>query len=58
MDLKAYGTFIVGWRLNYGAERNYTELICFFPVCLNLNAQGIASLSGQELAEPLIEFRV
>ena len=30
MDLKAYGTFIVGWRLNYGTERNYTELILFF----------------------------
>ena len=31
MDLKAYGTFIVGLRLNYGTERNYTEL--FFSVC-------------------------
>ena len=26
MDLKAYGTFFVGWRLKYGTERNDTEL--------------------------------
>ena len=32
-DLKAYGTFIVGWRLNYGTGRIDTELFLFFPVC-------------------------
>ena len=50
-DLKAYGTFIIGWRLNYGTERNDTELFLFFPVCLDLNSRGVASLSGHELAE-------
>ena len=44
-DLKAYGTFIIGWRLNYGTERNDTELFLFFPVCLDLNSRGVASLS-------------
>ena len=29
MDLKAYGTFFVGWRLNYGTERNYTDFFLF-----------------------------
>ena len=52
MDLKAYGTFIVGWRLNYGKERNYTELFFVFPVCLNGNAQGVASLSGRNSRKP------
>ena len=28
-DLKAYGTLIIGLRLNYGTERNDTELFIF-----------------------------
>ena len=30
MDLKAYGTFFVGWRLKYGTKRNDTELFFLF----------------------------
>ena len=53
MDLKAYGTFIVGWRLNYGTERNYTELFCFS----GLLEWELAGSRFALRAEPLIEYR-
>ena len=51
IDLKAYGTFFVGWRLKYGTERNDTELFYISLIYVSLNARGDASLSGHELAE-------
>ena len=52
--------FFVGWRLNYGTERNDTELFLFFPVCLDLNSRGVASLSKRNPrnAVGVIGFRV
>ena len=51
MDLKAYGTLIIGLRLNVTEQSGTTRNFFIFPVCLNMNPQGIAALSGQELAE-------
>ena len=41
--------FFVGWRLKYGTD---TELFYISLIYASLNARGVASLSGHELAEP------